>query len=253
LPYRFLHKSDHIFITLSLIVNLSNIFRFPALLSESGGVLFLIPYAVCLGLVTTPIIYLENALGQFSSLPPLQIFHCLCPAFAGIGFALTFISVFKSLLLSYTSLDLFFSLKSLSAALFPSSRKQWLECVHDDHPSCFDPYIICDEANGFYQYYSKCYEISTERIPGNPNFTWAQVVVGMTSTSEALRELPTQIYLFEKIRALDRPSPFLFASAVVQQAIIAFIGILGMRAYAKVRVLFLLILFYGTLLKYSNF
>uniref|UniRef100_A0A183E9D6 ABC transmembrane type-1 domain-containing protein n=1 Tax=Gongylonema pulchrum TaxID=637853 RepID=A0A183E9D6_9BILA len=151
---------------------------------------------------------------------------------------LTFISVFKSLLLSYTSLDLFFSLKSLSAALFPSSRKQWLECVHDDHPSCFDPHIICDEANGFYQYYSKCYEISTQRIPGNPNFTWAQVVVGMTSTSEALRELPTQIYLFEKIRALDRPSPFLFASAVVQQAIIAFIGILGMRAYAKVRFFF---------------
>ncbi|VDN08224.1 unnamed protein product [Thelazia callipaeda] len=88
--FRFSKSSDHIFITLSFIVSINNVFRFPALLSESGGdfqlvqkILFFIPYFLCLVFVTTPIIYLENALGQYSSLPPVQLFAHLCPGFSG--------------------------------------------------------------------------------------------------------------------------------------------------------------------------
>lgn len=61
--------------------------------------------------------------------------------------------------------------------------------------SCYDPHIKCDEANGFYQYYSKCIKFALDKTVRNPNYTWEQVVIGVTTTSEALRELPTQIYL----------------------------------------------------------
>uniref|UniRef100_A0A0R3RPY5 Aa_trans domain-containing protein n=1 Tax=Elaeophora elaphi TaxID=1147741 RepID=A0A0R3RPY5_9BILA len=82
--FRFANRTDHIFITLSLIVTVGNMLRFPIICSENGGILFLIPYALCLIFITIPIIYLENAIGQYSSLPPIQLFQYLCPALEGI-------------------------------------------------------------------------------------------------------------------------------------------------------------------------
>uniref|UniRef100_A0A8R1XTH2 Uncharacterized protein n=1 Tax=Onchocerca volvulus TaxID=6282 RepID=A0A8R1XTH2_ONCVO len=81
--FRFTNRADHIFIILSLIVTLNNILRFPIICSESGGILFLIPYVLCLIFITIPIIYLENAIGQYSSLPSMQLFYHLCPGFGG--------------------------------------------------------------------------------------------------------------------------------------------------------------------------
>ncbi|VDM97392.1 unnamed protein product [Thelazia callipaeda] len=79
--FRFTNQSDHIFIALSLIVSLNNVLRFPIICSESGGILFFIPYALCLIFITIPLTFLENALGQYSSLPSMQLFYHLCPAF----------------------------------------------------------------------------------------------------------------------------------------------------------------------------
>ncbi|VDN94533.1 unnamed protein product, partial [Brugia pahangi] len=81
--FRFINRTDHIFVTLSLLVTVGNILRFPVICSESGGILFFIPYVLCLIFITMPIMYLENAIGQYSSLPSIKLFCHICPAFEG--------------------------------------------------------------------------------------------------------------------------------------------------------------------------
>lgn len=46
-------------------------------------VAYWIPYLIFLVFITLPIVYLESALGQYCSLPPLNLFSRLSPAFAG--------------------------------------------------------------------------------------------------------------------------------------------------------------------------
>uniref|UniRef100_A0A915PSY1 Amino acid transporter transmembrane domain-containing protein n=1 Tax=Setaria digitata TaxID=48799 RepID=A0A915PSY1_9BILA len=232
--FRFTGRSDHIFIALSLVVSLNNILRFPVICSESGGILFLIPYGLCLIFITMPIIYLENALGQYSSLPPMQLFHHLCPAFGGIGLAMSLVAISKSILLSYSAMGIFYAFKSMTAAVSTLSQTNWLECVHQSYSSCYDPYVKCNEAAGSYQHYSKCYNLQVFDNRSSLNYTWEQVVILMTSTSEALREFPPNIYWMEKINKPGKPSEFFFASATAEQAIIAIIAMLGMRFYAKI-------------------
>uniref|UniRef100_A0AAF5PM63 Uncharacterized protein n=2 Tax=Wuchereria bancrofti TaxID=6293 RepID=A0AAF5PM63_WUCBA len=127
--------------------------------------------------------YLENAIGQYSSLPSVQLFCHICPAFEA---------------------------------------------------SCYDPYVKCNEAIGNYQYYSKCYNFKNDQILMNSNYTWEQVVIALTTTSEALREFPPNIYWMEKINKAGNISEFFIVSASIEQAIIAVIAILGIRFYAKI-------------------
>ncbi|KAM3727437.1 Sodium- and chloride-dependent neutral and basic amino acid transporter B(0+) [Dirofilaria immitis] len=230
----FTNHIDHIFITLSLVANLSNILRFPIICSENGGILFLIPYALCLIFIAIPIIYLESAIGQYSSLPSIRLFHHLCPAFGGIGVAMLFVAIFKNILLSYSAMGIFYTFKSVTVLFSSLSRTTWLECVYESHSSCYDPYLKCNEAIGSYQYYSKCYNLQLLSNKTNLYYTWEQIVIAMTSTSEALREFPPNIYWKEKINKPRKISEFLVASATIEQAIIAIIAILGIRLYARI-------------------
>ncbi|MCP9265019.1 Transporter [Dirofilaria immitis] len=210
----FTNHIDHIFITLSLVANLSNILRFPIICSENGG-------------------------SQYSSLPSIRLFHHLCPAFGGIGVAMLFVAIFKNILLSYSAMGIFYTFKSVTVLFSSLSRTTWLECVYESHSSCYDPYLKCNEAIGSYQYYSKCYNLQLLSNKTNLYYTWEQIVIAMTSTSEALREFPPNIYWKEKINKPRKISEFLVASATIEQAIIAIIAILGIRLYARVPSIFL--------------
>ncbi|EFO24101.2 hypothetical protein LOAG_04388 [Loa loa] len=68
----------------------------------------------------------------------------------------------------------------------------------------------------------------------NSNYTWEQVVIAVTSTSEALREFPPNIYWMEKINKPGKVSEFFIASGTIEQAVIALVAILGIRFYAKI-------------------
>ncbi|VDM97390.1 unnamed protein product, partial [Thelazia callipaeda] len=100
--------------------------------------------------------------------------------------------------------------------------------------TCYDPYIACNESIGHYQYHSKCYDVNPKTSKIAQNLTWEQIVIAMTSSSEALRDLPPNIFLKEKINNPESPSEFFIASATIEQAIIAVIAILGIRIYAKI-------------------
>ncbi|CAG9532913.1 unnamed protein product [Cercopithifilaria johnstoni] len=232
--YRFANRIDHIFITLSLLVTVANMLRFPIICSESGGILFFIPYILCLIFITIPIIYLENAIGQYSSLPSIELFQHLCPAFEGIGIAILLVAICKSLLLSYSVMGIFYTFKSITVAFNSLSQTTWLECVYET--SCYDSYVKCNETNGNYQYYSNCYnlQIFHNQTKANLNYTWDQIVIAMTSTSEALREFPPNIYWMEKINKRGKISEFFYASATIEHAIIAVIAIFGIHFYAKI-------------------
>ncbi|VBB25241.1 unnamed protein product [Acanthocheilonema viteae] len=230
--FRFANYIDHIFITLSLIVTVGNMLRFPIVCSESGGILFFIPYVLCLIFITTPIIYLENAIGQYSSLPSIELFQHLCPAFGGIGVAMLSAAICKTLLLSYSIMGIFYMFKSIIVAFSSTSQTTWLECVYET--SCYDPYVNCNKAVGNYQYYSNCYNLFNNQTKLNSNYTWEQIVTALTSTSEALREFPPNIYWMEKINKAGTINEFFFASATIEHAIIAVIAIFGIRFYAKI-------------------
>ncbi|VDN08223.1 unnamed protein product [Thelazia callipaeda] len=108
---------------------------------------------------------------------------------------MSMVAVFKSLLLAYSTVDLFYALKAAIAAFSTQIRDEWLQCFYHGHPSCFDPNIQCREIDSQYQYYSKCYSFFERQGRYYANFTWEQMVIGLTTSSGALRELPTQIYL----------------------------------------------------------
>jgi len=50
--------------TLGLAAGFGSIWRFPFLVYKNGGGVFLIPYFICIALITLPCYYLESAMGQ---------------------------------------------------------------------------------------------------------------------------------------------------------------------------------------------
>uniref|UniRef100_A0A1I7VJT2 Transmembrane protein n=1 Tax=Loa loa TaxID=7209 RepID=A0A1I7VJT2_LOALO len=153
---------------------------------------------------------------------------------SGIGVAMLLVAIFKILLLSYSVMGIFYTFKSITAAFSSLSQTTWLECVYESHSSCYDPYVQCNESSGNYQYYSECYNFQNDQMISNSNYTWEQVVIAVTSTSEALREFPPNIYWMEKINKPGKVSEFFIASGTIEQAVIALVAILGIRFYAKV-------------------
>ena len=59
---------------------------------RNGGGSFLIPFVIAMFLVGMPLFYLEVLIGQFSGRSPLTLWGHFCPAFKGVGFAMTLVS-----------------------------------------------------------------------------------------------------------------------------------------------------------------
>lgn len=62
-----------------------NIWRFPYLLYNNGGAVFLIPYGVCLLLVGIPVCILETAYGQVLEMPFHQRYNVIHPRLFGVS------------------------------------------------------------------------------------------------------------------------------------------------------------------------
>ncbi|XP_055353266.1 sodium- and chloride-dependent GABA transporter 1-like isoform X2 [Paramacrobiotus metropolitanus] len=75
-------------------VGFGNIWRFPFLVYRNGGGAFLIPYCIFLVLCGIPLVLMEMALGQFSSLTAIHLFGQFSPLFKGLGFSMVMISFF---------------------------------------------------------------------------------------------------------------------------------------------------------------
>ena len=72
-------------------VGLGNVWRFPYICYKSGGGAFFIPYTAMLVLAAMPIMGMEMAWGQFTSLGPIESWNCY-PLLGGIGICGIFIT-----------------------------------------------------------------------------------------------------------------------------------------------------------------
>ncbi|CEF65017.1 Sodium-dependent dopamine transporter [Strongyloides ratti] len=90
-------KLQFLLTCIGFAVGLGNIWRFPALAYENGGAAFLIPYVTLSLLVGFPILFMEFAIGQSTSLGPLKVFGAIVPMLQGVGWGMISISIFTTM------------------------------------------------------------------------------------------------------------------------------------------------------------
>uniref|UniRef100_A0A0K0F575 Sodium-dependent dopamine transporter (inferred by orthology to a human protein) n=1 Tax=Strongyloides venezuelensis TaxID=75913 RepID=A0A0K0F575_STRVS len=141
-------------------VGLGNIWRFPALAYENGGAAFLLPYITLSLLVGFPILFMEFAIGQSTSLGPLKVFGSIVPLFQGIGWGMISISIFTTMyyvpLLSWICI---YIQKIISGDFnsIVSCRNEWnsIYCVSTvDDESC-----INGTTRNFITFNGTCYDV----------------------------------------------------------------------------------------------
>mgnify|MGYP000478720835 CR=1 FL=1 len=77
------NQYEFLFACIGYCVGLGNIWRFPYLVYESGGVAFLIPYFTMLILVGLPLLYMELSIGVVTQRGPVMSFKAMCPLLKG--------------------------------------------------------------------------------------------------------------------------------------------------------------------------
>lgn len=97
-PHTIIETTEYKFFFFSCMARLAITFwlTFPFIMMKFGGWAFLFPFIVCTALVTIPMMYLEFALGQFTSLPACIVFIRMRPILGGIGVAVLFIQLFAT-------------------------------------------------------------------------------------------------------------------------------------------------------------
>ncbi|VDM70862.1 unnamed protein product [Strongylus vulgaris] len=128
-----------------LTIQLSgNLWRFPFLIFQHGGVAFFIPYLIALIIAALPMFFMEIVLGQFSSLAAISVWNVV-PLFKGVGVAMVLISALVSVYLNVVSAwSLFYFINSISFSL------PWSNCANSwSGLNCsMGTRISCTEANG---------------------------------------------------------------------------------------------------------
>ncbi|KAL6740986.1 hypothetical protein Aduo_014285 [Ancylostoma duodenale] len=57
------------------------------------GIVFCVPLSLCMFFIGIPLVYLEMALGQFTSLNAIVVFKRMAPLFSGVGVSMTLLSI----------------------------------------------------------------------------------------------------------------------------------------------------------------
>merc|ERR1711953_1104661 len=140
------NQCDFFLSCLGYAVGLGNVWRFPYLCYEHGGVTFLIAYVVCLLVSGLPLFFLELSLGQWAGKGPLKLFGRMAPASKGLGYGMLIISflvvIYYNMIIAWT---LFYTVAGLSAEL------PWQFCGNTTltSPDCFqrDQELACFNAS----------------------------------------------------------------------------------------------------------
>jgi len=163
------NQCDFFLSCLGYAVGLGNVWRFPYLCYEHGGVTFLIAYVVCLLVSGLPLFFLELALGQWAGKGPLKLFGRMAPASKGLGYGMLIISflvvIYYNMIIAWT---LFYTVAGLSAEL------PWQYCGNTTltSPDCFqrDQELACFNASTTDTFWNKgCTPV--EEVCAHFNFT----------------------------------------------------------------------------------
>ncbi|KAK6036825.1 Sodium:neurotransmitter symporter family protein [Cooperia oncophora] len=137
-------KTDYMLAAVGFTFGIGNLWRFPFLIFQYGGVAFFIPYLIVLVLAALPMFFMEIVLGQFSSLAAISVWNVV-PLFKGVGVAMVLISCVIAIYLNIVSAwSLFYFINSISFSLpWSNCENSWsgLNCSLGTR-------ISCTEANG---------------------------------------------------------------------------------------------------------
>ncbi|KAL7079462.1 hypothetical protein ACQ4LE_001483, partial [Meloidogyne hapla] len=137
------------FIHFSHILSQSNMIKFPYLCTLHGGVPFIFAYVSAYLFVGVPVLCVEMALGQFASVPPVELFRKMCPSLAGIGTVMLALLMFKAISMAADSTQAIFSALYTIREGFRSDGPLWNNCTFSGSS------LLC-----FRRIYTKCYEIN---------------------------------------------------------------------------------------------
>lgn len=98
---------------LGFSVGYGSFWRFPYLIYENGGGVFIIPYVLAMTFFGVPLLYLETCLGQMYQLPIIRVMRSISQSLKHIGYICIVISLAVS---SYYNLLLAYSYRFVFAA-----------------------------------------------------------------------------------------------------------------------------------------
>ncbi|XP_055385962.1 sodium- and chloride-dependent GABA transporter ine isoform X3 [Condylostylus longicornis] len=129
------NKMQFVLACIGYSVGLGNVWRFPYMCYKSGGGAFLVPYFIILIICSTPMLYMELAVGQYTGRGPIAALGQICPLFKGAGLASVVVSflmsTYYSVIIGYSIYYFFTSMKT---------DLPWTGCNHRwNTPDCWIP------------------------------------------------------------------------------------------------------------------
>jgi len=163
------NQCDFFLSCLGYAVGLGNVWRFPYLCYEHGGVTFLIAYLTMLMISGLPLFFLELSLGQYAAKGPLKVFGRMAPIAKGLGYGMLMISF---LVVIYYNLIIAWSIYYTFAGF--TSELPWTYCGNTNLTSvdCYqkEQEMACFNASNTDTFWNReCTPV--EEVCKNFNFT----------------------------------------------------------------------------------
>uniref|UniRef100_A0A8C4GDZ2 Transporter n=1 Tax=Dicentrarchus labrax TaxID=13489 RepID=A0A8C4GDZ2_DICLA len=178
-------------------IGLGNFWRFPYLAYKNGGGAFLIPYFLMLVFCGIPMYFLENAIGQFCSQGPINVWRAV-PLLQGVGFSMLMlnavVSVYYNVIVAYSLYYMFASFQS---------PLPWSSCLSWADGNCSSvPKVYCN--------------VSVSSI-GSKNHTLVQTSTNthtFSQTAVAIHSLLLSRVALQRSSGLDETGPLVWHLAL---------------------------------------